>query len=140
MKDVQQLLAQSDTSTGTQQIQVQIIDQLAALIDQAQQQQSNSNGSNSQKTGQGGGSQGGNSPAQSVSRPGRESTDRLGKADPKQATDEDMKQMMAQFWGHLPARIREQMQSTAAVEFLPAYQELIEEYYKRLAESRRDLQ
>lgn len=40
----------------------------------------------------------------------------------------------ARVWGHLPARIREQLQSMGAEDFLPAYRELIEAYYRRLSE------
>jgi hypothetical protein len=37
-------------------------------------------------------------------------------------------------WGHLPSRVREQIQSSAIEEFLPKYEELIEAYYRRLSE------
>lgn len=37
-------------------------------------------------------------------------------------------------WGHLPERVRQQLQSAAIERFLPQYEELIEEYYRRLAE------
>jgi hypothetical protein len=37
-------------------------------------------------------------------------------------------------WGHLPERIRQQLQSAAVERFLPKYEDLIEAYYQRLAE------
>ena len=45
-----------------------------------------------------------------------------------------MNQMMKRVWGHLPARNREQMQSSISEEFLPKYERLIGQYYSRLAE------
>jgi hypothetical protein len=37
-------------------------------------------------------------------------------------------------WGHLPERVRRQMIASGAVKFLPKYQTLIEEYYRRIAD------
>jgi hypothetical protein len=42
--------------------------------------------------------------------------------------------LLRQVWGHLPPKIRDQMQSGLIEEFLPKYERLIEEYYSRLAE------
>jgi hypothetical protein len=42
--------------------------------------------------------------------------------------------MLKQIWGHLPPKIRDQMQSALIEDFLPKYERLIEEYYSRLAE------
>ena len=44
------------------------------------------------------------------------------------------RQLLKEVWGHLPERVRRQMQSGSPEEVLPKYQKLIEEYYKRLAE------
>lgn len=41
-----------------------------------------------------------------------------------------------QIWGHLPERFRQQVTSASAVEFLPKYRKLIEDYYQRLARDR----
>ena len=37
-------------------------------------------------------------------------------------------------WGHLPERVRQQLQSAAIERFLPKYEDLIEQFYQRLAE------
>jgi hypothetical protein len=37
-------------------------------------------------------------------------------------------------WGHLPERVRRQMMATGSIKFLPKYQQLIEEYYRRIAQ------
>ena len=42
--------------------------------------------------------------------------------------------MLKEVWGHLPARVREQMQNSASEQFLSKYEELIEKYYERLTE------
>jgi hypothetical protein len=41
---------------------------------------------------------------------------------------------MRQAWGNLPERLREQMMQSSVDGFLPKYERLIEEYFKRLAE------
>jgi hypothetical protein len=41
---------------------------------------------------------------------------------------------MGEIWGHLPERLRQQMQNADAIEFLPQYRQLIEDYYRRLSE------
>jgi hypothetical protein len=58
----------------------------------------------------------------------------VGSSDELQARLARMRQTLDQIWGHLPARIRDQMQSGMAEEFLPQYEQLIEQYYQRLAE------
>ena len=42
--------------------------------------------------------------------------------------------MLKEVWGHLPARVREQMQNAASEQFLPKYEAMIEQYYERLTE------
>ncbi len=138
MQTVQTLLAGRDTSATTQQMQSDIIARLAQLIDQAQQI-SQSSDDRQQSSGAGGGAnQGGEAAASDPNATTQESTQRLGQSDDAQAADPDVQRLMAQFWGQLPDRVREQMQSAADVQFLPEYRELIEEYYKRLAETRRN--
>jgi len=43
---------------------------------------------------------------------------------------------MGDVWGHLPERYRRHVQNAGAVEFLPQYRKLIEDYYRRLSEER----
>jgi hypothetical protein len=55
----------------------------------------------------------------------------------KEATEAaDVRDVLRRVWGHLPEKVREQMQSSVSEQFLPQYERLIEEYYKRLAEDR----
>jgi hypothetical protein len=57
---------------------------------------------------------------------GREATGELRLADPK-ALQQDV-------WGHLPERMRAQMQSRMVEQFLPSYREQIEAYFRALLE------
>jgi hypothetical protein len=52
----------------------------------------------------------------------------------------DPKQVVGRLWGHLPDRLRHEMQSSFSEQFLPQYERLIEDYYKRLAEERSPMQ
>ena len=45
-----------------------------------------------------------------------------------------MKDLFRRIWGNLPDKLREEMQASLSEQFLPKYERLIEEYYKRLAE------
>ena len=44
--------------------------------------------------------------------------------------------VLRRIWGHLPEKVRDDMQASFSEQFLPKYERLIEEYYKRLAEER----
>ncbi len=62
------------------------------------------------------------------------STTRMGSASGSDAEMETNEQLMKAAWGHLPARLREQMIQSSSEEFLPEYREELKEYFKRLAE------
>lgn len=139
MRVVQRQIEKKNTSTQTQLLQREIVDDLSTLIEQLQKQCQQCSGGNakpsssaSSKPGKpGAGSGGAGEPS---NKPASESTDRLGdeKSDEEQLSE--MKNMLKELWGHLPAKVREQMQSGAVERFLPKYETLIEAYYKRLAE------
>lgn len=42
--------------------------------------------------------------------------------------------LMDRLWGQLPARIQTQLRGAAVDEFLPKYQLLLEQFYRRLGE------
>ncbi len=131
MHQVQQRLTQRDVSSETQQTQRQIVSDLdeliAALV--AEQQSAAQRRRNASKTGNQEASQTGTQAA-------RDSTGQLGKEEPQADETAAMRQAADEIWGHLPERFRRQMQNAGAVEFLPKYRKLIEDYYKRLAEDR----
>ncbi len=136
MRSSQERIAGKDTSAETQTRQKEILADLSKLIEQTQKQcNCNGNGKpgsgkSSAQAGQGTGE----------ARPGqaREATDRVGKGEREDAENADIKDVLRRIWGHLPDKMREQMQAQLSEQFLPKYEKLIEEYYKRLAEERAD--
>jgi hypothetical protein len=143
MRSAQRLLTDRDASGQVSRLQAAIVEDLDALIKEAQRRQRQSR-------------QGGKSPTgsqRSESRPqgssagqsGREgdqpagdSTDELRPGESGGATAADLRAMREQvfknLWGHLPERVREQMLQSQDDEFLPKYELEIEQYFRRLAE------
>jgi hypothetical protein len=130
MRTVESRIARHDTSATTQEEQDRIIDDLDALLVAA-------------KKGRGGGKQGDNagSAAQAgigagdtPAGPPRDSTSRIEHGSKEPVETADVKDVLRRFWGHLPQKLRDQMQASFSEQFLPQYERVIEEYYKRLAE------
>lgn len=141
MRAVEDLIDGRNTSQPTQRLQKQIVEDLDVLIEQMKKQCSGapSDGDGKKKPGgkPGSGSKAGDGENKGKSRPAKDSTERTGKdADTRTELDR-MKQMLKEVWGHLPPKMREQMQAGRPEEFLPKYERLIEDYYKRLAEEKR---
>ncbi len=142
MHGVEQRIAQRDTSATTQDLQREIVADLSTLIDQLQQQcqsasQSRSQGKQGAQGKQGGsqtGGEGSQSADQAASDPARESSERLGTSKLEETEGQQMRDVVKQVWGHLPARVRDLMRSATIEEFLPQYERQIEAYYRRLAE------
>lgn len=148
MRQVEQRLAQRDPSSATQTLQRQIAEELALLLEQLRQQQQQQNQSNQNSRQQQQSASSSNSQNQQPSaesnpsnqpaeRPAADSEERLGKVEEDRIRPEDLRELFQRAWGHLPPQVREQMQSAAEEQFLPKYETLIEDYYKRLAEEGR---
>ncbi len=141
MRSVEDLIEGRNTSQPTQRLQKQIVEDLDLLIEQMKKQCSGAPGDGDGKKKPGGkpgsGSKAGDGENKGKSRPAKDSTARTGKDADTRTELERMKQMLKEVWGHLPPRIREQMQAGSPEEFLPKYERLIEDYYKRLAEEKR---
>ncbi|HEX5106658.1 MAG TPA: hypothetical protein VFV87_22715 [Pirellulaceae bacterium] len=134
MRAVEARIANKDTSPETQKLQKQILAELAALMEQAKKQ---GGGSNKPGDGQGKGSdQPGTGSGNPTAGPVRDSTGRIEKGTAEAAETADVKDLLRRMWGHLPDKVRDQMQASLSEQFLPKYERLIEEYYKRLAEER----
>jgi len=131
MRLVERRMAQRDTSSTTQQRQAAIIAQLDALLQQAQQDPSGG-----QKKEGSGTAQAGSGTGNPIPGPPRDSSSRVeqGKKEPIETAN--VKDTIRRLWGHLPDKQREEMQASLSEQFLPKYQRLIEEYYKRLAAER----
>jgi hypothetical protein len=134
MRDVEQRLRSRDLSTVTQTTQQRIVTALDKLIEQLAAQQ-NSNSQRQQSPEQKPGDEGPQKTGKEAARDGGKPT---GKTNQTGEITAAMRRTLSEFWGHLPDRVRRQMQSAQTVEFLPKYRKLIEEYYNRLAEERRD--
>jgi hypothetical protein len=129
MRAAQRRMTNRDTSESTQQLQRQIQSELAALIEQARQQ-------SEQKSGSSPGNQAGNTGGNPTPAPPRDSTDRVERGTKEAVDTADVKNTISRFWGHLPDKLREQLQSSLSEQFLPKYERLIEDYYRALAEDR----
>jgi hypothetical protein len=129
MRLVQQKMAASDTSDPTQKLQRQIHDDLAALIEEAKKQCAAC-----AKPGSGQGQLAGTGGGNPRPAPPRDSTDRIERGDKEAVERSDVDDLIRRFWGHLPDKVREQMHASLSEQFLPKYERLIEDYYKRLAE------
>ena len=140
MRTVEERISQKDTAEATQRLQQQIVSDLALLIEQAKKQcsggQCNKPGAAKPGGKPGGNKKGGTGDNAGTQRSAKDSTERLGKSAATVAELEAMKTMFKEVWGQLPPKLREQMQSGLAEQFLPKYETLIEAYYKRLAEDR----
>jgi hypothetical protein len=132
MRDAQRRIASRDTSAQTQSVQRQIEEDLAKLIEQAKQQCAASG-----KPGSGQGTQAGNTGGNPTAAPPRDSTNRIERGTKESVETADVKDVLRRFWGHLPEKMREELQSSLSEQFLPKYERVIEEYYKRLAEDPR---
>jgi hypothetical protein len=64
------------------------------------------------------------------------SGDRFGKASPKRK-DEKLADLYKDVWGHLPDRLRQEMDLYYREKFMPRYSELLRQYYAALAEQKR---
>jgi hypothetical protein len=149
MRQVEERLARHDSSAGTQDIQREIADELAALLKQLQQQQNqNQNSQNSQQQEEEQQSSAAkkqhqkqaskaNPSNQPANKPARESEDRNRKTSDEKIKPEDLQDLIQSAWGSLPPQVLDRMKAAAQEQFLPQYQTLIEDYFQRLAEERR---
>lgn len=138
MRKVETLIGQRDTSKKTQDVQQRIVSELDLLLEQTKKQCQGGQGkSPSSASKPASNTPSGSKPAEGdpSDKPARDSTDRLAKAGKTDVDDQqNLDELVKQVWGHLPEKVRGQMQNVSAENFLPKYEKLIEEYYKRLAE------
>ena len=139
MKLIEEKIAEADASQQTQKVQQEVLDDLSLLIEQLQkqcaqsQQSGKSQPSSSQKP------KAGNSAAQRPSdKPSPDSRERMDKAKKSKVAGLSPEQLVKEVWGHLPPKIVEQMTRQSVDKFLPKYEQLIEDYFRRLAEDPED--
>lgn len=148
MREVAERLQQQAGGEATQTMQQKIVERLDRLMQQLrQQQQSSSSSSSSQSNSQQsrrrevrqpqnrqGDAQGQQQQRQDSAS--QQSTDRAGQRDAARPDPDEMKEMVKAIWGHLPESTRQQLLQSAPDEYLPKYQFLIEQYYRRLIDRR----
>lgn len=131
MRTVSAAIANRDTSQATQTLQRQIVGDLAALLKQPSQSQppAGNQPSASEQSKQAAPGTGNPTPAQ----PGQSTTPGSAAESPA-GEPVPVRQLLTRVWGHLPPKLREQLQASLSEQFLPQYESLIEDYYRRLAE------
>jgi hypothetical protein len=133
MRQVELRLRQRDVSSATRQLQTDILARLTQLLEDEERQQMSANrtragNQKSDSTGQG------NEKA-SAEDPG--GSQRNGaKPRPNAITPDSniQNQWTEKIWGVLPDRVQQRMQALGNEEFLPQFEQVIQQYYERLAE------
>jgi len=138
MRVAEALIGRQVTSQKTQRVQQLVIEDLDRLIEQLQKQcrsgQCSSKSAPKPGAKPGSKSRAGSGENTGANQPAKESTERTGGQASGREELARLQQMLKQIWGHLPPKLRDQLQSSSIEEFLPKYEKLIEEYYTRLAE------
>jgi hypothetical protein len=134
MRLVEQRIAEADSTVGTQQMQTRVLVDLSELIRQLQAQKSKQKTQSKPKDAKAGKT----AASKPSDKPSEDSTDRLDKAKNKDTDSLAPDQLVKEVWGHLPQQIVEQMTRQSVDKFLPKYEQLIEDYFRSLAESSRD--
>jgi hypothetical protein len=142
MREVQTQLVKKDAGATTQKMQQRIIADLERMIDDARKQGQCQPGGKQQGSGsrtpagtantqpkQGGSNQNTPNPTEA------NITARLGKPGSVVSTAETRK-TIAEFWNRLPERVRGPLIQLSDEDFLPEYQGLIEDYFRRLSEEK----
>lgn len=136
MLDVKNRLEKLDTAAGTQVEQARIIAQLRQLVaSDAPSAPANSRADSAGSPADPDGASAGG-PAQAA-EPGGAVGQARGSGSPSLAAASpplSPQQLAPKLWGHLPEKVREEMQSAFGESFVPKYERLIEQYYRRLAE------
>jgi hypothetical protein len=144
MQRAEQLIGQIDSGAKTQEIQRGIVADLDALIEQARKQCGSCKPSPKQqqadfkeppqKTPD---KEPKPSPADPDAKPSSDSQAQPGSSPVERPDMGEMSALAKSIWGELPAAARQQMLKPLVEEFLPKYELLIEQYYKRLAKQQR---
>jgi len=137
MRTVEQLISKQKTSDKTQRLQTEILQDIVILIESQKKKHAASSAaskSNQPKNGK----QGNQSNPMNGTDGTEDSTSRVGKAEVEIDEMQSRQQFLEELWGNLPERFLQQIRSAGDERFLPKYEKLIEDYYRRLAEDRRD--
>ncbi len=141
MRLVEGLIGENEAGEKTQKIQAEIVADIDTLLKRAQKKcQSCANQSQSvaqrEPTEQPKPSQ--PKEGKPGTQPATTSNVKPGKADSQAPDMAEMMAVIKQVWGELPEKERQQMLQSSIEEFLPKYADMIEQYFKRLAEDRKE--
>lgn len=138
MEQVKSRIDSGDTADETQFMQKQIVSDLDALLDILNKKCQGGqckNPSSKPSAKPGSKPKAGSNPGGKSNNPdAQKSEEGIRKGEEATESDADPNTVVRQAWGHLPERLREQVQAAAFERFLPEYESLIEAYYERLAE------
>ena len=140
MKAVQRLVAKTESGTQTQEMQAGIVATLEKMIVQTKKKcgqckpsdkppQKPSSSKPSPKSGKPK-----PKPGNPDAKPSRDSKATPGRATAGRPDMGQIQSLVKKIWGELPDTTRQQMLEPLVEEFLPKYEVLIEEYFRRLAE------
>jgi len=144
MRQVEGLIAETQSGPKTQKLQGEIVARLQELIEQAARAASQPKPADTKTPGTaqrkpvGQPQQKPGAKPGQTAKPAKDPRQRQGGPEARRAGDVgEVLDVLKQRWGELPQRAREQMlQLLPREEFLPKYELLIEQYYKRLAEEK----
>jgi hypothetical protein len=147
MQSVERRIASRDSSAATQAQQAEIVARLDALLqqspsgDSSRSVHSHIQPADAQRSAAEQPAVGSTAaPGTGAGEPGRgQAGDRAGRIERSPLSDAEnlgIRDAIRRAWGHLPEKQREEMQAALSEQFLPQYERVIEEYYKRLADER----
>ncbi|MBN2216441.1 MAG: hypothetical protein JW719_03595 [Pirellulales bacterium] len=150
MRDVENMLGRAQCGAATQHAQRQILDSLDRLLEQVgsrccptRSAAKTSDAGQNQKPSSGvkpcDGQKSGPSQGAAPDRTGKtgSGTGQEPSGDQRRVDAAQTRDLMKRLWGELPPRQRDQVLQLPAEEFLPQYEIMIEQYFRRLSEEKR---
>lgn len=146
MRKAQGLIARRQSGGETQKLQHEIVAEIDKLLKEAARKQSSSKSPSSSKQ-QASKREQASQPSQPASaggqgqasnNPARDSDARMQDRRAERPDPQTTRDLMQELWGHLPERERQQVLQTPMETFVPKYELMIKEYFKRLAETARE--
>ncbi len=136
MREVEGRIAQNDSGLKTQGLQRQIVSDLDRLIEQARKKcQGGKPGSKPPKGSSRGKPKQGSPGKQPGANPGMAPIQKTGAGEHPKPDSQQMRTMMQELWDvSLPLQQRKELLQLPFDEFLPEYELLIEQYFRRLSE------
>lgn len=125
-------LTSGSSGEPTQELQKEILLDLDALLKNMEKK---CQGGNCKKPGSSSSASASSKAGSKSNSKPSDSTNRVGEAGKTESEESaSAADRIKEVWGHLPPKVREAMQNASLEEFLPKYDKLIEEFYRRLAE------